>query len=216
MRRYIEHNRVYFNRLTREAELRETAAPLELNFKEFMHFRRENSALHQSFDLIEMACGIDLPDVVTEDEVFDEMMTTGLDLCCITNVRVLPQVLIKGYTYTNQHFQDIASFKMEESLNLEEVNTITFFQRSRGMTMQESLDHTGIVFSELIDKFLSAKQRIRSFGEDTDRMVKLYIEGMEDWIAGNIHWSYDCGRYFGNTGQEVKASGVVNLGLVEF
>ena len=82
--------------------------------------------------------------------------------------------------------------------------------------MQEALDHTGIVFSELIDKFLSAKQRIRSFGEDTDRMVKLYIEGMEDWIAGNIHWSYDCGRYFGNTGQEVKASGVVNLGLVEF
>ena len=81
--------------------------------------------------------------------------------------------------------------------------------------MQEAAVYSGVIFLNLLDKFIQGRKSIRSFGADVDRDVKLYIEGIENWIVGNIHWSYDCQRYFGKRGQEVKSSRVTKLGPIE-
>ena len=88
-RRHIEHNHWYFIRLTREAELRERSKPYILSLEAFMQFRRENSAMYQSFDLIELVNRIDLPDDVMEDKMFEQVYFAGLDMCWLSNVRYL-------------------------------------------------------------------------------------------------------------------------------
>ena len=91
----------------------------------------------------------------------------------------------------------------------------SFLQRTRGMSMQEAADYSGVIWLGLLDKFREGQQEIRSFGPEVDKMVKTYFRGIENWIVGNIHWSYDCHRYFGVRGQEVKATKTAKLGPVE-
>lgn len=168
--------------------------------------------MYQSFDLIEMCHAIDLPDEVTEDKVFEQIYFAGLDLCWLTNVCALS---IAEEGSNSRHLQDIVSFTMEQSYGLEEANMITFLQRTKDMSLQDAADYSGVIFRELLDKFIQGQKAIRSFGADVDRDVKIYIKGVEEWIIGNIHWSFDCQRYFGKRGQEVKKSRVTKLGPVE-
>src|SRR4051794_41103484 len=37
-------------------------------------------------------------------------------------------------------------------------------------------------------------------------MVEKYVKGLQHWIVGSLHWSFDTERYFGKNGLEVKTT----------
>lgn len=62
-----------------------------------------------------------------------------------------------------------------------------------------------------MDQFLSDKAALPSFGPGVDADVKAYILGLEYWIIGNIHFSYEGPRYFGDDREEIRRTRVVRL-----
>ena len=83
-RRFLIHCVDYVNAVAREAELREQGEVLDIGA--FQTLRRENSAIRLCFGLFEFALGIDLPDVVFQDEQFMTLYWSAADAVCWSNV----------------------------------------------------------------------------------------------------------------------------------
>jgi len=72
--------------------LRDCGDVLEL--EDYVHLRRENSAVRVCFGMISYILGIDLPDDVFEDPVFQQIYFSAVDMVCWANVGV-PCALIQ-------------------------------------------------------------------------------------------------------------------------
>jgi hypothetical protein len=59
---------------------------------------------------------------------------------------------------------------------------------------------------EDVDRFLVDYARLPSWGEDIDRRLKIYIDGLGYWVRGNDCWSFEGQRYFGAQGTEIQKS----------
>lgn len=80
-----------------------------------------------------------------------------------------------------------------------------------GLRLQEAVDRVGEVYKQTLDTFIESQKRIPSWGDSIDKDVKLYVNGMQEWIVGSINWSYVTKRYFGDNGESVKATRVIDL-----
>ncbi len=80
-----------------------------------------------------------------------------------------------------------------------------------GLNLQQAVDHIGEMCKQTIETFVENQARVPSWGDDIDKDVKLYVNGMQEWIAGSLHWSFITRRYFGDNGGTVKATRIVEL-----
>lgn len=83
-RRFFLLWKYYIDAISEEAALRERKEVLSL--AEFTPLRRENSAMRLVFGLSEYALGIDIPDEVFENEVFQSVYMAAVDMVCWANV----------------------------------------------------------------------------------------------------------------------------------
>ena len=79
---------------------------------------------------------------------------------------------------------------------------------SKGLTVQEAIDHVALIYKDCGEILTDSRSRIRSFGPEVDKAVQTYIMGMEQWVIGNLEWSLDTGRFFG---KEVRETRMVEL-----
>ncbi|EJD00897.1 terpenoid synthase [Fomitiporia mediterranea MF3/22] len=187
--RFISHCISYIDATATEARLR--ADNEVLSIEEYTKLRRENGGVRTCFDLIEAVLGITLPAEVFDDPNFMRIYFAAVDMICWSN--------------------DIYSYPIEYAQGLETCNVITVLMKEKNLSVQGAMDHVAELFKDFADTMISCKQNIRSFGEDEDRSVQAYIYGMEQWVCGNLTWSFDCARYFGEKNEEVKKTGVVEL-----
>ena len=83
--------------------------------------------------------------------------------------------------------------------------------RLRGCDLQTAVDYVGDLCRQAIDTFVENQQRMPSFGPKLDRDVARYVEGLQDWIVGSLHWTFMSERYFGKSGAKVKKCRIVKL-----
>ncbi len=88
---------------------------------------------------------------------------------------------------------------------------IVILMQLRGFDLQTAVDFVGELCRQTIDTFVENQQNVPSFGPKLDRDVALYVQGLQDWIVGSLHWSFMTQRYFGKEGAEVKRHRVVTL-----
>jgi hypothetical protein len=88
---------------------------------------------------------------------------------------------------------------------------VCVFMTHDGLSLQEAVDRVGEVYKETLDSFIENQKRVPSWGDNIDKDVKLYINGMQEWVIGSINWSFVTKRYFGDNGGLVKATGIVDL-----
>jgi hypothetical protein len=81
----------------------------------------------------------------------------------------------------------------------------------RGYTLQEAVDYVGELCRQCIERFEEQRKQLPSWGPELDAAVDKYVMGLQHWIVGSLHWSFDSERYFGKTGMEVKRTRIVNL-----
>jgi Terpene synthase family 2, C-terminal metal binding len=86
--RFLRHSEDYIECVAREAEYRERGQVLDM--ESFKHLRRENSAIRLCFGLLEYSLGIDLPDEVFENPIFESLYWAAADMVCWANVRLSP------------------------------------------------------------------------------------------------------------------------------
>jgi len=88
---------------------------------------------------------------------------------------------------------------------------ICVFMTHDGLSLQQAVDRIGEMCKQTLDAFIENQTRVPSWGDGIDRAVKLYVDGLQNWIVGSFHWSFMTKRYFGDNGESAKVNGIVDL-----
>jgi hypothetical protein len=90
-------------------------------------------------------------------------------------------------------------------------NLIAVLMHEQGLDLQRAIGYAGQMCKSAIQRFEDNRAILPSWGEEVDRQVAIYVQGLQDWIVANLHWSFESTRYFGNDGQAVKRDGIIKL-----
>ncbi|KAG7089012.1 hypothetical protein E1B28_010725 [Marasmius oreades] len=188
--RFLRHCADYIGAVCTEAELRERGEVLDVDA--FIRLCRNNSAVVLCFDIVEYALGTSLPEEVVEHPIFREMYWAATDMVCWAN--------------------DVYSWSMEQAKDIGGNNIVTFLMKHRNMSLQSACDYVGLYCEALVKRYLSAKDRLPSWGSSRlDMDVARYAEACGHWMKGNLDWSFETPRYFGPTRSEVKRTRLATL-----
>ncbi|EJD40956.1 terpenoid synthase [Auricularia subglabra TFB-10046 SS5] len=179
LRRFIQHFGSYLGYVVEEATNRERGAILGL--KEYQALRRENSGCRPYYALIEYALGIDLPEAVYENKHFSRFYWASVDMACYAN--------------------DVYSYAAEYAQGLDDCNVVTVLMHAKGLSLQATSDYIGAYYEKLLQRYTAAKAALlaTSFGDPAvDADVARYAHAMDYWPMGNLVWSFETKRYFGD------------------
>jgi hypothetical protein len=90
-------------------------------------------------------------------------------------------------------------------------NIVTVLMKAQHCDLQTASDLIGARYAEFMDGYLADRERLPSFGLQTDADVQLYVRAMENWPIGNLEWSFETNRYFGPLHDEVRRTRLVVL-----
>ncbi|KAI0780394.1 terpenoid synthase [Trametes elegans] len=186
--RFKETLELFFEAVHQQARDRDAGVIPDL--ESYINVRRDTSGCKPVFDLIEYAMGIDLPEDVVTHPVIMALNQGANDLV----------------TWSN----DIFSYNVEQARG-DTHNMIPILMNLRGLDLQSAVDFVGDLCKQTIDAFIDNQRKIPSFGPELDRAVGMYVQGLQDWISGSLHWSFMTERYFGKGGAAVKKHRVVRL-----
>ncbi|KAF8151498.1 terpenoid synthase [Crassisporium funariophilum] len=158
-------------------------------FEDYISIRKYSSGCLPSFALCEF--GLDLP-----EEAFHHPLMVALR---------------EQATYLIAIGNDIDSYAMEKSRGLEFHNSVELVMNEQNLNVQGAIDWLQRYAADVHTGFLANVENIPSWGADVDRRVKMYIDGLAQWVRGNDDWTFESGRYFGNKGLEIQKSRVMNL-----
>ncbi|KAJ3796822.1 terpenoid synthase [Lentinula aff. detonsa] len=186
--RFKEYFELFFEAVHTQAKARDAGVIPDL--ESYIDIRRDTSGCKPCWALIEYALDIDLPDFVVEDPIIMAINRSANDLV----------------TWSN----DIFSYNVEQSRS-DAHNMIAILMKHHGYTLQRAVDHVGDLCHQTIVDFDASRMKIPCWGAEVDDMVQRYVQGLQDWIVGSLHWSFQTTRYFGTKGQEVKRHRCVEL-----
>ncbi|EJU00296.1 terpenoid synthase [Dacryopinax primogenitus] len=141
----------------------------------YIMLRRDDGGAKPMFVLIEYALGWELPSELVDDPVIKRLEDEANDMIVWSN--------------------DIFSFKKEQARG-DRNNLITIVMEEKGLSMQEAFDFVGDMWKARFHDFKEDRKKLPSWGEVVNRQVEGYVQGLADWVVGNIHWSFASKRYF--------------------
>ncbi|KAI8980145.1 terpenoid synthase [Trametes punicea] len=187
-RRFIDTMYLFFRAVAQQAQDRARGDISSL--EEYIALRWDTSGCKPCFALIEYAAGIDLP-----DEVISHPM-----------IRALEEATNSFVTWSN----DIFSYNVEQARR-DSHNMIAVIMYRHGLSLQDAVNFVGDLCRASIDRFEQDRRLVPSWGPKIDRDVAVYVEGLQNWIVGSLHWSFESTRYFGQEGASIKKHRVVKL-----
>ncbi|KAI9460024.1 isoprenoid synthase domain-containing protein [Russula earlei] len=186
--RFKSHMQMFFQAVQQQALCR--ADGIVSDLETYIDMRRDTSGCKPVFDLIEYSLDLELPDAVIEHPVIAALNQGANDLV----------------TWSN----DLFSYNVEQSRG-DTHNMVCVFMIHDGLGLQQAVDRIGEMCKQTIDAFVRNRERVPSWGDRVDEDVKLYVNGLQEWIVGSLHWSFMTTRYFGDNGGLVKATRIVDL-----
>ncbi|OZJ03895.1 hypothetical protein BZG36_03953 [Bifiguratus adelaidae] len=144
--------------------------------EEYIPARRAVAACLPFLSLLEMALRIDLP-----DHVFHHPIVQKLNKLCGDHV-----------AWAN----DVVSFRVEY-LKQDYHNLVAIVFYNEACSIQQAIYKVCSMIKDLVIQFEDAKKQLPSFGDSIDQDLPKYIAGLETWMSGNLHWSWQTGRYHG-------------------
>ncbi|KAI1112886.1 isoprenoid synthase domain-containing protein [Nemania sp. NC0429] len=76
--------------------------------------------------------------------------------------------------------------------------------RMSGLGAQEAFDHVGNMLDSRYERWEEAIREVPSWGEEMDKDVEKYIQGVADVVRANLYWSFKSERYLGKDGLVVQ------------
>ncbi len=183
------------------------------SLEEYIALRADTSGCKPCFALIEYAAGIDLPDEVVAHPVIRALEDAANAHVSWSNVRVAfcSAPCLPPISQRVSRAQDLFSYKVEQARG-DTHNMVQVVMRRHNLPLQAAIDYVGDLTNSSILRFEQDRQKLPSWGEKIDRDVALYVQGLQDWMAGALHWSFsDSARYFGSDGDLVKQTRIVVL-----
>ena len=100
---------------------------------------------------------------------------------------------------------------MEQAKGHTTNNILTVLMHDLHLDLQGAADHVAEHFKNLMETYLEAQRTLPSWGVVVDQAVGRSAMAMECWVVGNLQWSFETKRYFGDANAEVRTSRVVQL-----
>ena len=202
--RFIETLELFFQAINTQATDR--ANGFIPNLESYISLRRDTSGCKPIWALIEYAYNLNIPDEVMDHPLICSLGEAANDLVTWSNVSHvsvcrLPSLMI---------FQDIYSYNVEQSKG-DVHNMINVVVNEQGLDLQSAFDFVGDLCKHSMDRFIECRKQLPSWGPEIDRDVAIYADGLEHWMVGCLHWSFDTERYFGTHGHEIKKTKVITL-----
>ncbi|KAG1837270.1 isoprenoid synthase domain-containing protein [Suillus subalutaceus] len=189
-KRFIHRIELYFAAVAKQVDDRAKGNMYDL--QSFIALRRDLCGLKPSFTLIEFVARIDLPDEVMSHPAIVALEYAANDHVCWAN--------------------DIVSYNKEQSQgDAHWQNLVAVLMHDRGLDIQGAMNHTGQMCKDAIQRFESNRAILPSWGEEVDKQVAIYVEGLQNWMIGSLHWHFNSPRYFGKDGHAVKRDRIVKL-----
>ncbi|KAG2046914.1 terpenoid synthase [Suillus hirtellus] len=187
-KRFIDGMDLWFIAAAKEVENR---AKGHINDVEsYIELRRDLSGCKACFAFTEFACQIDLPDEVVSHPVVIALEEAANDFISWSN--------------------DIFSYNLEQSHNSTH-NLVAVFMVKEGLDLQGAVDYCGRLCNISLQRFEENRANLPSWGEEVDKDVAKYVEGLQNWITGTLQWSFECARYFGKNAHIIKQNRIVKL-----
>uniref|UniRef100_A0A8H7XMK6 Terpene synthase n=1 Tax=Psilocybe cubensis TaxID=181762 RepID=A0A8H7XMK6_PSICU len=184
---FIATSERYLRAVSLEAEDR--AMHRVRSFDDYFILRRDTCGARPTLALIEF--GLDLPEEVTSDPVIQALTQDAVDLIILVN--------------------DMHSYIREISCGLADHNVLTPIMRDYNLDLQSALNWMDTYTSRVIERFLSNQARMPSWGPDIDARVRMYIDGLGQWVRGNDDWSCEGKRYHGSDGLVIRDTRMVTI-----
>jgi len=99
---------------------------------------------------------------------------------------------------------------MEKARGLELHNAVELVMHEQKLGIQGAIDWLERYAAGARAGFLYNVANMPSWGEDVDRRVKIYINGIAQLVRGNDDWTFEGSRYFGNKGLEFQKTRIVS------
>ncbi|KAJ6501917.1 isoprenoid synthase domain-containing protein [Mycena sanguinolenta] len=186
--RFKETLGMFFEAVNIQAHMRDTDCIPDI--ESYIAIRRDTSGCLPCWALIEYSLDIALPEFVAEDPVIKALNQSTNDLV----------------TWSN----DIFSYNVEQSRG-DTHNMIVILMKYHGHTLQSAVDYVGELCRLSIDTFQRDRASIPNWGPEIQGMVERYVQGLESWIVGSLHWSFITERYFGKSAADVKNTRFIAL-----
>ncbi|KZT12302.1 terpenoid synthase [Laetiporus sulphureus 93-53] len=156
----------------------------------YMKLRRKTAGVPPSFFPIELELKVDITNDVFYHPVVAKLSSCAADLIILDN--------------------DIASYNKEQSAG-DRHNIIAVAMRQFSVDYDGAISWVEKYHKQIEASFLDALTRLPSWGPEIDDELGKYIIGMATWARGNVCWSFEGGRYFGDKGLEVQRTHYVPL-----
>jgi hypothetical protein len=168
--RFLGAVTAYLYALVWEAVHRQRRTPSEL--EEYVRMRRHCGAVPTCLALIDVVNGFELSEAQWCSPALRAAADATADIICWSN--------------------DIVSFSREEAQSPETLSLPAVLARSRGLTIQHALDRCAAMVRARLEGYLVAEQPLLASGNPA--LIR-FAADLRHWIAGNIEWSYETGRY---------------------
>jgi terpene synthase-like protein len=168
--RFITAVRGYFLAQFWEAGHRADDRPAGL--AEYSAMRRHSGAVPTCMALIDVADGFEL---------------SGSDFWH-PEVRQISDIAVNVTCWAN----DILSFPKEAERSLKVHSLPAVLAAELGLSMPEAITAAAAMHDAEVSRYLDAEARIRNWAGSE---LSGYLNGLRSWMAGNLHWSLETGRY---------------------
>jgi len=160
----------YLLALTWEAAHRETAAPADLT--EYRVMRRHSGAVPTCLALIDVINGFELPERFRRLATFAEVNDAVADITSWAN--------------------DILSYPKELQRSTHVLSLPAVLAHQDGLSAAQALDEAARLYDGRVRAYQELEAPLRA---QHDPLVRRYLADLRSWIAGNLAWSYETGRY---------------------
>lgn len=75
-------------------------------------------------------------------------------------------------------------------------NLITVVMRQFDMNVGSSIDWISRYHGDLVRQFMEEWQKIPTYGGPIDREVRIYCDGLGNWVRANDSWSFEVRCYY--------------------
>ncbi|KAJ7689279.1 isoprenoid synthase domain-containing protein [Mycena rosella] len=153
-------------------ELRRSAGGVRLTIGKCMLLVCFSPLIYVPAAFIEYAMELNISDDVHNDAKMMSLIDAAVDIICWTN--------------------DICSFNKEQSHG-DNQNLVYCAFVEKNCTLQEAIDFIGNMVVTRVEEFLLLRDDVKGSAVPD---VVIFLKGLEHWISGSLHWSYNTNRYF--------------------
>ncbi|KAF8985352.1 isoprenoid synthase domain-containing protein [Cyathus striatus] len=178
----------YLQAVIEEAEERNNGGTIQ-TIADYLVARRGTSGSKPTLSLFEF--GLDLQKDVLQHPVISELTRDAVEMICLVN--------------------DMHSFPREYSRERNCHNILTYIMLEKKVDLITALGWLEMYAHAVTERFVSNLKRVPSWDEVTDTKVKIYIDGIGQWVRGCDDWSFEGRRYYRGKGINVRETRKVTL-----